>query len=484
MIKIIGLGPGAPEVLTMGTIEALKKTNRVYLRTEKHPTVQYIESLGIKFETYDNAYERFETFDEVYNFIAEDLIHNHEKHGDLIYAVPGHPFVAEKSVRILVDHCKDKSIDFEVLTAVSFVDVVMERLELDPIEGLKIVDAFECKDHIFDKRIGTIITQVYDKYIASEVKLALSSYYKDDSKVYFVRAAGIKGQETIRPMALYEIDRQADIDYLTSIYIPKDLDNNKDFYDLIDIMEKLRGQNGCPWDKEQTHESLKRYLVEECYEVLEAIDEEDEEKIREELGDVLLQVVFHSVIGEKEGNFTINNVIEGICNKMIQRHPHVFGDTTAETSKQVLDNWEDIKRQEQGISSLTEEMKHIAKNLPALMRAEKVQSKAKKVGFDWDRVEDAFDKVLEEFKELKEVYNGESKARILEEMGDLLFSVVNVCRFLQLNPEEALNNTTKKFIDRFQFIEEAATEKGIKLEDMTLKQMDDLWNKAKNLRKQ
>ena len=142
------------------------------------------------------------------------------------------------------------------------------------------------------------------------------------------------------------------------------------------------------------------------------------------------------------------------------------------------------KRQEQGISSLTEEMKHIAKNLPALMRAEKVQSKAKKVGFDWDRVEDAFDKVLEEFKELKEVYNGESKARILEEMGDLLFSVVNVCRFLQLNPEEALNNTTKKFIDRFQFIEEAATEKGIKLEDMTLKQMDDLWNKAKNLRKQ
>jgi tetrapyrrole methylase family protein/MazG family protein len=383
-----------------------------------------------------------------------------------------------------VDHCKDKSIDFEVLTAVSFVDVVMERLELDPIEGLKIVDAFECKDHIFDKRIGTIITQVYDKYIASEVKLALSSYYKDDSKVYFVRAAGIKGQETIRPMALYEIDRQADIDYLTSIYIPKDLDNNKDFYDLIDIMEKLRGQNGCPWDKEQTHESLKRYLVEECYEVLEAIDEEDEEKIREELGDVLLQVVFHSVIGEKEGNFTINNVIEGICNKMIQRHPHVFGDTTAETSKQVLDNWEDIKRQEQGIGSLTEEMKHIAKNLPALMRAEKVQSKAKKVGFDWDRVEDAFDKVLEEFKELKEVYNGESKARILEEMGDLLFSVVNVCRFLQLNPEEALNNTTKKFIDRFQFIEEAATEKGIKLEDMTLKQMDDLWNKAKNLRKQ
>lgn len=483
MIKIIGLGPGAPEALTIGAIEALKSINKVYLRTEKHPTVQYIASLGIKFQTYDDTYDNYETFDEVYNFIAEDLIKKHETEGNLIYAVPGHPFVAEKSVKLLVERCKEKSIDFEVISAVSFVDVVMERLQLDPIEGLKIVDAFECKDHIFDKRIGTIITQVYDQYIASEVKIALSSYYKDDTKVYFVRAAGIKGQESIRPMALYEIDRQTDIDYLTSIYIPKDLDNHKDFYDLVDIMKKLRGENGCPWDKEQTHESLKKYLVEECYEVLEAIEQEDEDKITEELGDVLLQVVFHSVIAEEEGYFAIGDVIEGICNKMIQRHPHVFGDVTVETSKQVLTNWEEIKKVEQGISTLTEEMQHIAKNLPALMRAEKVQNKAKKVGFDWDRVEDVFDKVLEEFKELKEVYNGESKARILEEMGDLLFSVVNVSRFLQVNPEEALNNTTKKFIDRFKFIEEAATAKGLKLENMTLEHMDALWNEAKKAKK-
>lgn len=483
MIKIIGLGPGNLEALTMGTIEALKNIHKVYLRTEKHPTVQYISDLGVKFETYDKAYDNFETFDEVYNFIAEDLINKHEKEGDLIYAVPGHPFVAEKSVKLLVELCKEKSIDFALVPAVSFVDVVMERLQLDPIEGLKIVDAFECKNHIFDKRIGTIITQVYDQYIASEVKLALSSYYRDDTKVYFVRAAGIKGQESIRAMALYEIDRQNDIDYLTSIYIPKDLGNHKDFYDLVNIMERLRGENGCPWDKEQTHESLKRYLVEECYEVLEAIDQEDEEEITEELGDVLLQVVFHSVIAEEEGYFTIRDVIEGICNKMIQRHPHVFGDRTAETSDQVLKNWEDIKKEEQGMTTLTEEMQHIAKNLPALMRAEKVQNKARKVGFDWDRVEEAFDKVLEEFKELKEVYNGESKARILEELGDLLFSVVNVSRFLQVNPEEALNNTTKKFIDRFKFIEEAAAEKGLKLENMTLDQMDELWNKAKILKK-
>lgn len=482
MIKIIGLGPGAPEALTIGTIEALRNAKNVYMRTEKHPTVEYIKSLGIGFQTYDGAYERFDNFDEVYSYIASDLIDKHSDEG-LIYAVPGHPLVAEKSVMLLVELCKKRNIQYEVLTAVSFIDVVMERLQLDPIVGLKIVDAFDCKEHIFDKRIGTIITQVYDNYIASEVKLALSNYYRDDTEVYFIRAAGIKDLESIRRMPLYEMDRQEDIDYLTSIYIPRDLDNNMDFNDLISIMEKLRGEDGCPWDKEQNHETLKKYLVEESYEVLEAIDEKDDIKITEELGDVLLQVVFHATIGKEDGYFNINDVIQGICNKMIQRHPHVFGNISVNTSEEVLANWDDIKKEEKGIATLTEEMEHIAKSLPALIRAEKVQSKAKKVGFDWDRVEDALDKVFEEFNEVKEVYNGENRARILEEIGDLLFAVVNTCRFLDINPEEALNKTSDKFIKRFEFIEKSAGEKGLKLEEMTLKQMDELWNIAKSLKK-
>ena len=483
MIRIIGLGPGAPEALTIGTVEVLRSAKNTFLRTEKHPTVDYIRNIGVQFKTYDNVYESFDTFDEVYGFIASDLTKKHEQLGELVYAVPGHPLVAEKSVILLMEQCKLNNIPYEVVSAVSFIDVVMERLKIDPIEGLKIVDAFDCKDHIFDKRIGTILTQVYDNYIASEVKLSLSSYYRDDTEVYFIRAAGIKNEESIRRIPLYEIDRQEDIDYLTSIYIPRDMNNNKDFNDLISIMERLRGEDGCPWDREQTHESLKRYLVEESYEVLEAIDEKDDTKIVEELGDVLLQIVFHATIAKEDGYFNINDVVEGICNKMIQRHPHVFGEVSVNSSEEVLSNWEDIKKEEKGLRTLTEQMEHVAKSLPALMRAEKIQAKAKKVGFDWDRVEDALSKVLEELNELKEVYNGENRARILEEIGDLLFAVVNVSRFLKINPEEALNSTSDKFIRRLDFVEKSADEKGLKLEAMTLEEMDELWNIAKSLKK-
>lgn len=480
MIKILGLGPGAKEALTLGAIEVLKQGTKVLLRTEKHPTVDYIKHMGISFETYDFAYDKFDNFDEVYEFIAEDIIKNHEEFKDLIYVVPGHPLVAERSVKILMDKCKTSSIEAEIIPAVSFIDVVMERLNIDPIEGLKIIDAFDIDNQVLDKRNGIIITQVYDNFIASEVKIKLSEYYGDDFEIYFVRAAGIKEEESIRKIPIYEIDRQPDIDYLTSLYIPKDLKQSpKDFKDLLDIMEKLRSEDGCPWDREQTHESLKRYLLEESYEVVEAIDEKDEDKIIEELGDVLLQVVFHANIGKEEGYFNINDVINAISKKMIERHPHVFGDVTADTSEEVLVNWDKLKKKEKGYESYTDEMDKVAKSLPALMRAEKIQSKAKKVGFDWDDVEEAMNKVLEEFYEVRDVYKGENKAKILEEIGDLIFACVNVARFLEVDPELALNNTTNKFIRRFSYIESSAKKKGLDITKMTLKDMDDLWNLAK-----
>lgn len=482
MIKIVGLGPGAPEALTIGTFNLLKKGVNILLRTEKHPTVSYLKSMGISFNTYDNAYEDHNTFEEVYDYIAKNLIEKHKEYGDLIYAVPGHPFVAEKSVSLLLKLCDDEGIPYEVLPAVSFIDAMMEALKIDPVEGMKIIDAFDIKKHVLDRRVGTIITQVYNRLIASEVKLQLSTYYNDDSDIYFVRAAGVKSQQSIRIIKLYELDRQEDIDYLTSLYIPKEISNSKDFYDLIEIIDRLRGIDGCPWDREQTHESLKKCIIEESYEVLEAIDEQDYNKIVEELGDVLLQVVFHGAIGKEDGYFDLNDIIRGICLKMIRRHPHVFGGTSVGSSQEVLDNWELIKKKEKGIISRTEEMEHIAKSLPALIRAEKIQSKAKKVGFDWDRVEDAFDKVLEELNELKDVYKGQNMAMILEEVGDLIFSCVNVARFLNVDSELALTNTTNKFIKRFSYIEKVADIQGIKLEDMSLKQMDKLWNDAKKIK--
>ncbi|GFZ34179.1 nucleoside triphosphate pyrophosphohydrolase [Clostridium zeae] len=483
MIKIIGLGPGSEEALTLGAMRELKRCANIFLRTEKHPTVQYLIDEGVKFNTYDDAYEKSSTFDQVYESIALDLIEQHKKLNDIIYAVPGHPLVAERSVLNLVNLCKEQGLPYEVLPAVSFIDVMMEALEIDPVEGLKIVDAFDIENQVLDKRNGIIITQVYNQFIASEVKLKLQEEFNDDTEVYFVRAAGIKNQESIRKMPLYEIDMQEDIDYLTSIYVPKDLENKKDFYDLVDIIDTLRSEGGCPWDREQTHESLKQALIEECYEVLEAIDSQDDAGMIEELGDVLLQIVFHSSIAKEEGYFNISDVVQGICLKMINRHPHVFGSQLVNSSGEVLEKWEDIKKEEKGFGSITEELNAIARSLPSIIRATKVQNKAKKVGFDWDKVEDAMLKVEEELNEIKEVYNGENRAKIVEEVGDLLFACVNVARFLKVEGELALTQTTEKFIRRFSYIEQEAFKKGQNLENMSLEEMDNLWNKAKKTEK-
>lgn len=480
MISIIGLGPGSYESLTLGALHRLKNAKHIVLRTMKHPTVSYLSKEGIDFETCDRFYDNGNSFEEVYKSIVEYILKLSDKYNDLVYAVPGHPLVAESSVTSLIAMLKQKSIPYEIISAVSFIDVVMESIEIDPIKGFKLIDAFDINNYALDKRVGVLVTQVYDKLIASEVKLTLGKYYGDEFVIKYIHGAGIKEIENIKEIPIYEIDRQKDIDYLTSLYIPPCNTTRYDFNDLISIMKRLRDENGCPWDREQDHSSLKKYLIEESYEVLEAIDEKNQEMIIEELGDVLLQVVFHSQIGEEDEEFDISDVTDGICRKMIERHPHVFGDVLVKDSEEVLENWEEIKKKEQGLLSYTDTMKHVPKCLPALMRAEKVQNKAKKVGFEWDTVEEAFEKVEEELVEVKNVYKGNNRARILEELGDLLFSVTNVARFLGIDSENAINSTTDKFIKRFQYIEETSLKNGRDLTEMTLCEMDSLWNQAKS----
>jgi len=479
MIKVVGLGPGAIGSLTVETLDMLKHGKQIYLRTEKHPTVDYLKSLSIQFKTYDDRYEEYNNFDEVYKDIAEDLIQMHKTYGDIIYGVPGHPLVAETSVKLLLELCEKNKIQIEIFPAVSFIDAVIQSLKLDPIEGLKIIDAFDIKNQVLDKRVGLLITQVYNKFIATDVKIALLEYYKDDMEIYFVRAAGIKDLECTRKIKLYELDRQEDIDYLTSIYIPKKLEDVLDFQDLVEVMNTLRDENGCAWDRQQTHESLKKFLIEECYEVLEAIDEKDEDKIVEELGDVLLQVVFHAQIGKEQGYFNINDIIKGITNKMVNRHPHIFKNKENKNPQQVLDSWEKIKIKEKGFNNYTDTLKHVPRNLPGLMRAYKVQEKASKIGFDWDSVESAMEKILEELQEVKDVYKGNNRAKILEEVGDLVFTTVNVARMLDIDPEFAVNYTIDKFINRFQYIEENASNRNLDLLDLSLAEMDALWNESK-----
>lgn len=482
MIKIVGLGPGAKEALTIGTVWELEKCKNIFLRTEKHPTVDYLEEKNISFNTYDNIYETMDSFDEVYMNIAKDLIEKHNELGDLVYAVPGHPLVAEKSVFNLIDECKKNNIEYKVIPAVSFIDAMMESLMIDPIEGLKVIDAFDINNVILDKRIGTVITQVYNPLIASEVKLKLLEQYNDETEIFYVRAAGIEGQESIRKIPLYELDMQEDIDYLTSIYIPKDLDNKKDFNDLLEIVEILRGENGCPWDREQTHKSLEKALIEESYEVIDAIDRDDDNGLVEELGDVLLQVVFHASIGKDDGYFDINEIISGICHKMISRHPHVFGKSdNINTSKDVLVKWDELKKEEKGYDTLWEEMTGITKGLPSLLRAHKVQNKAKKAGFDFEDIISAIDKLKEEIQEVIDVYNMKNMDKIKDEVGDLLFSCVNVARLLNIDEELALNSTIDKFIKRFSYIEKSIKDKGLDFQNANLDEMNKLWEESKKL---
>lgn len=251
------------------------------------------------------------------------------------------------------------------------------------------------------------------------------------------------------------------------------------FEDLLMIMERLRAENGCPWDKEETHESLRIYMIEETYEVLEALESGDKSRFCNELGDLLLQIVFHAQIAKENGDFDIGDVTTEVCRKLISRHPHIFGNVQADTAEKVVENWEDIKKKEKKIKSQTGVLKDVPKILPALMRSYKVQQKAAQVGFDWDDIEDVFRKVEEEIIELRDVYKSNNVERITDELGDAFFALVNLARFLNVQPELALNGTIGKFIRRFEYIEKQSEKAGKRLEDMSLAEMDELWNEAK-----
>lgn len=480
-LTVIGLGPGSKEYLTIGALEKMKMSKKVFLRTEKHPVVDYLKLQGICFESFDSIYENQESFDEVYETIADQLIFMLESE-DVVYAVPGSPFVAENTVQILIDRANKKGFTLEFVPSVSFIEAIFHTLKKDPIKGLKIIDGLQLDKQIPDVETDVIVTQVYNKFVASDMKLKLMEYYPDEYPIVVIRGAGIPNEEKIKKIKLYELDRVEWLDYLTSIYIPKVDDDTAKSYglnDLIKIMKRLRGKDGCPWDAKQTHESLKPHLIEETYEVLEALDEVDMSLLEEELGDLLLQIVFHALLASEMGDFDMKDVVTGICKKLINRHPHVFGDVRVDSASSAVKSWEEVKRKEKNVKTYTDGLKRIPKHLPALMKSYKVQAKAAEIGFDWDYVEDAIKKVKEELDELLEVYNTGENAKIKEELGDLIFSAVNVARFLKVDPELALNGTIQKFINRFEFIEMTATKNGKNLKEMCLKEMDELWNMAK-----
>lgn len=476
---VVGLGAGRKGLMTEETKKLLTEEACVRLRTAKHPTVEELKKEGYTFESFDYVYEQKDTFEEVYDTIVEACLSLAEETGRLIYAVPGSPLVAEKTVQLLRERAEGRSVKLTILPAMSFLEVLYVRLGVDPINGLTILDGDDIGKIAFDNTVALVVTQVYDRAVASEVKLALMEQYDDEQPITFVRNLGLDDEE-VREIPLYELDRQPNIDHLTSIYVPRrePREQTFDMTPLTDVMQTLRSPGGCPWDIEQTHESLRRYMIEEVYEVIEAIENEDAPLLCEELGDLLLQIVFHARVAEECGRFSMQDVIDGVTAKMIRRHPHVFGDISVSDAGEVLVNWDAIKAQEKA-GQRKGALDGVSPGLPALMAAFKLQKKASKVGFDWEEAKEVWEKVREELGELAEASAEGDQTAIEEEFGDVLFSLVNLSRFLHIEPETSLTAANHKFRRRFTFIEEKMEKQGIKWKDMTINAMNELWEQAK-----
>ncbi|MGD6964740.1 nucleoside triphosphate pyrophosphohydrolase [Fictibacillus phosphorivorans] len=476
-ITIIGLGAGDLDQMTLGIYRMLESAEKVYVRTIHHPAVEELMKQEKHFVAFDEIYEKHDQFEPVYEEIAETLFHKAEEEGHVLYAVPGHPLVAEQAVQILLHQSESKGIEVSVAGGKSFLDEMYTALKIDPIEGCQILDGTSLRKDEVQIRHHLVIVQVYDNFIASEVKLTLMDKYPDDYEVTVVTAAG-SAEESIKRVPLYELDQSVTLNNLTAVYVPPVKEEEllyRDFAFLKSVIARLRGPGGCPWDQKQTHVTLKKYLIEEAYEVLEAIDEEDDDALAEELGDVLLQVLLHAQIGEDEGFFALEDVIETLTEKMIRRHPHVFSDVSLDDADEVVANWDAIKSQEAGKEDRESLLDGVPKGIPAIQKAFLFQKKAAKVGFDWKEVEPVVDKILEELKEFQEAEGDEQH----KELGDLLFSVVNLARFYKIDPEEALNETNRKFKKRFNYIEQALKERNLSFEDVTLEEMDRFWNEAK-----
>ena len=500
MIHLIGLGPGDPARLPPRAAALLTGGLPVYLRTLRHPTLKADIFAGRAFVSFDDAYESGATFEETYSVIVARLLEAEAAQGEIVYAVPGHPLYGETTVARLVTAAKERDVSFSVVGAPSFVDACLEALGAAIIDDLHIVDALTLDPHAPTPpdalRTGgpILLYQVHSRVAASQTKLALMrAGYPDEFPVTLIRAAGVPGAESVLEIPLYQMDHKEagyedsgdaeNLSHLVSVFVPELPAERRRpaFSELVRVMARLRDpENGCPWDLKQTHQTLRRYVLEEAYEVAEAIDSGDPEKLCEELGDLLLQVVFHAQLASEEGVFDVEEVCAVIVEKLIRRHPHIFGTVKVNGADEVLTNWEAIKATEKGNAHRKSRLDGISKALPALMTALEVSKRAVKAGFEWPDIQGVFDKAVEEFGELRhEIENGGTTERIASELGDVLFTLVNVGRQIGVDAEDALRRQLTRFENRFRYMETQAEQAGGALESLSLEAMEILWRDAK-----
>jgi tetrapyrrole methylase family protein/MazG family protein len=478
-LTVVGLGPGEIDDLSRRAWRVLKQAKTVFLRTSQHNCVPCLPQTGQTYHSFDELYEQHERFEDVYKAIVERVIEA-ARQGDVVYAVPGDPLVGESTVTQLLARTRAENIRVEIVNGISFVEPTLALLGVEALDGLQILDgiAVAAMHHPpVNPDYPALLGQVYSPAVASDIKLTLMNQYPDDFLVKLVHGAGTE-TPLVEDVPLYAIDRSQHIRHMTALYVPA-LGNMSSFEQFQEVIAHLRAPEGCPWDREQTHRSLRQYLLEEAHEVLEAIDADDSRALAEELGDLLLQVVLHTQIAIDDGEFRMGEVISHINRKLIRRHPHVWGDVDVSGAQEVLKNWEALKAEEQadnGDKKRESLLDGVPKSVPALLQAYQYQAKAAKPGFDWDKVEDVVAKVREEIDELAAADGDDERAK---EAGDLLFAVVNWLRWLKVEPESALREANARFYRRFRYIEEAVAETDKPMHEHTLAELDALWEEAK-----
>ena len=472
-IQIIGLGAGRAEDLTLRAYKALNEKIPAFVRTDRHPLVDELRK-EIEIESFDAYFEKYEDFDEVYEKITLRLVQAAEEYGKINYCTAGSPYFGDIVTKKLINEYKGQ-INTIIIDGMSFLDKCLKLSGFADYKKISVLDCLEADEFSFDVNSFNIISQVYDPELASQLKIKLMEVYPEDAETLMVDVL----EENVKKIPLFRLDQEKNYGFSTyfcilPIEISKDRVYNVN--NLLRIVKILRGPEGCPWDKKQTHSSIRQNVVEEAYEVVDAIDRDDIDNLVEELGDLLFQVVFHAQLASEEGYFNFNDIITNLCKKMYFRHPHVFGDVKAANAEEALISWEKSKLKEKNLTTYTDNLKNVPRFLSPLSRSYKIQKRAAEVGFDWPAADGALLKIQEEVLEFIEEYKKGNLENMEEEFGDLLFALVNFARFEKINPDIALNKTINKFIDRFDYIEKNSTKD---LKEMTLKEMDELWEESK-----
>jgi tetrapyrrole methylase family protein/MazG family protein len=476
-ITILGLGPGNPFQLTREAWEILLNAREIHLRTRQHPTVAGLPA-HLQVNSFDFLYETSESFEDVYARIIEQVLDLGRREQGVIYAVPGDPFVAEATSPEIARQALEQGMNIRVVNGLSFLEPVFTLLGIDPLPHLLILDAIELSQkHIaaFPSDMPVLVAQIYSKLIAAEVKTTLNTVYPDEHPVFLVHTAGMPDQ-VVEKIPLYEIDRSDKTGLTTVLYLPP-LAEGISFEAFQEVVAHLRAPDGCPWDREQTTQSMRPHLLEEAYEVLAAVDSGDSQKIVEEFGDLLLQIVMNVQIASEAGDYSMTDVIKGIKEKIIRRHPHVFGDLEVKDVKGVLQNWENIKAEEREEIGKNEGLLDgVPLTLPALSQAQEYQDRVARVGFDWNSLDGVLEKIGEEIRELREA---KTEDQVTSELGDLFFSLVNLARWKTIDSETALREANLRFRRRWSLMEKSAQAAGKDLSGMSLDDLEDLWQRAK-----